>query len=246
MKSFFNNGSSKDLMPELDDVMQLNNTDKNNVVKIKDMILSDKGNWKVIFKKSTNIIYGVGDNFLWKRESVIFKGENNEIYFSNNSNLKKFRFNIIGNNNKIFIGSETALTGVVAISGQGRQLIVGDKTTFHDVAIFIKDGCDVYIGKDCMFSARIEIRTSDGHSILDKSTNKRINRPGNVYIDDHVWLGKEVIVSKGVYIAKNCVVGAKSFVGKSLNDSNCIYAGCPARKVKDNIDWSRKLLPFDD
>ncbi len=97
-----------------------------------------------------------------------------------------------------------------------------------------------------MFSARIEIRTSDGHSILDKSTNKRINRPGNVHIDDHVWLGKEVIVSKGVYIVKNCVVGAKSFVGKSLNDSNCIYAGCPARKVKDNIDWSRKLLPFDD
>jgi len=174
------------------------------------------------------------------------QGGNNRVFLSKSSNIKKLRLNIIGNNSKIFVGEGSRLIGDVNIKGNGRCLIVGNNTTFQNVSIIIKEKCDVFVGHDCMFSSRIEIRTSDSHSIFDVETGRRLNKPGNVYIHDHVWLGKDVIVSKGVEISKNCVVGAKSFVNKSLLDSNCLYAGVPAKKIRSNINWTRELLPFDN
>lgn len=97
-----------------------------------------------------------------------------------------------------------------------------------------------------MFSARIEIRTSDSHTIFDIDTKKRLNKPGSVLIGDHVWIGKDVIVSKGVTIAKNSIIGAKSFVSRSLLDENCVYVGAPAKKVKERVGWTRELLSWSD
>lgn len=201
--------------------------------------------WQEIYNDKGNIIYGQDGALLCPVDAIKIKGTNNRVFLSRDSNVKKLIFSIQGNNNKIFIGSATKLAGVASISGRDRKLIISNKTTFHDVAIFIKEQCDVYIGEDCMFSAKIEIRTSDSHSIFELDTQKRINKPGCVYIDDHDWLGKEVIVSKGVYIAKDCIVGAKSFVNKSLLEPNAIYAGCPAKRIRGGVNWTRKLLPFD-
>ena len=55
----------------------------------------------------------------------------------------------------------------------------------------------VTIGDDCMFSTNIFIKPSDGHTIIDKKTNKIINYPKNITIGDHCWLGRDVVVLKG-------------------------------------------------
>lgn len=93
-----------------------------------------------------------------------------------------------------------------------------------------------------MFSSGIFIRNSDEHSIFDKATGERINPAKDITISDRVWLSEGVTVAKGVTIAPDCVVGARSYVGKSLQTPNAIYAGTPAKLVRENVVWHRRLL----
>ncbi len=205
-------------------------------------------NWHLAYSDAfNNKIFSTNESLKFVNPAWMnIKGKNCRIFLAEDSNVSKLKIKIVGNGCKLYFGERTILKGAVCISGHQRSLVIGKNTTFQSVSIFIKEGRDVFIGEDCMFSSRIEIRTSDSHSIYDMDTGKRINRSGNVFINDHVWLGKDVIVSKGVVINKNCVVGAKSFVNKSLLGSNCLYAGVPAKKIRSNINWTRELLPFDN
>ena len=56
---------------------------------------------------------------------------------------------------------------------------------------------------------------------------------GDLFLEENVFLGCNVIVCKGVKIGRNCVVGVGSIVNKDL-DSDCVYAGVPARKVGEH------------
>lgn len=56
---------------------------------------------------------------------------------------------------------------------------------------------------------------------------------GDLFLEENVFLGCNVIVCKGVKIGRNCVVGAGSIVNKDL-PADCVYAGIPARKVGEH------------
>ena len=81
-----------------------------------------------------------------------------------------------------------------------------------------------------MFSSNIAIVTGDSHSILDNN-GKRINPSASISISDHVWVGQKVIITKGVYIAKDCVIGAGAVVTKDIPEYS-VAAGVPAKVVK--------------
>lgn len=55
----------------------------------------------------------------------------------------------------------------------------------------------------------------------------------------YVFIGVEVIILPGVKVGGNVVVAAGSIVTKNL-DSNSVYAGNPARKVKDIHSYIEK------
>lgn len=97
----------------------------------------------------------------------------------------------------------------------------------------------IKIGKDCMFSAGIHIRTDDGHVICQKGTGKVINKGGDVIIGDHVWLCRNVFINKNVSIGNNCIVASGAVVVKGGNDTNVIWGGIPAKIIKKDIDWYR-------
>ena len=107
----------------------------------------------------------------------------------------------------------------------------------------MNDGYEkIFIGKDCLFSWGIKMRTSDGHSVIDLNLDKAVNLPADIYIGDHVWMGEDVKILKGIYIPNNCVLGGFSVITKSFSkkDSNSVIAGFPAKVVKSNITWDRK------
>ncbi len=54
-----------------------------------------------------------------------------------------------------------------------------------------------------------------------------------VVIEDHVWIGFNVAILKGVTIGKGAIIGAGSVVTKDIPD-NCVVYGNPA-KIKRNI-----------
>lgn len=105
------------------------------------------------------------------------------------------------------------------------------------VFVEVKDGVDVIIGKDCLFSWGIVLRTTDHHTIVQKGTHKIINDNKNIIIGDHVWIGSDVKVLKGAVLSDNSVVGTQSIVTGRFDEQNVVIAGIPARIIKRDIDW---------
>ena len=103
------------------------------------------------------------------------------------------------------------------------------------------------IGNDSLFSWGIKIRTSDGHSVVDLDSGMAINMPKNVKIGDRVWVSEDVSFLKGAEIPSDCVVGSRAVVTKAFNQSHCVIAGFPAKIVKENIKWDRRMpTEFND
>lgn len=96
------------------------------------------------------------------------------------------------------------------------------------------------IGDNCLFSWGIKARTSDGHSIVDLSTNRAVNLPKDISIADRVWVGEDVSFLKGSMISSDSVVGSRSVVTKAFESPNVVIAGFPAIVVKENIKWDRR------
>jgi acetyltransferase-like isoleucine patch superfamily enzyme len=70
------------------------------------------------------------------------------------------------------------------------------------------------------------------HQILspDYQNSKEIK------IGNHVWIGENSFILKGVTIGDGAIVAATSVVTKDV-PPRCIVAGNPAQIIRRNIDW---------
>jgi acetyltransferase-like isoleucine patch superfamily enzyme len=93
-----------------------------------------------------------------------------------------------------------------------------------------------------MFSYEIVIRTTDAHSVLDLETRERINKAESISIGNHVWLGAEVMITKGVSLPDDCIVGARSICNRSVDEPHTVIAGIPAKVVKRGVTWDRERI----
>lgn len=180
-----------------------------------------------------------------------------------NSILRNVKFQVRGLNNLVSIGPNVCLTNCqIYVSGNGNRLFISGKgggmqrlefyleddnnvisigrcCTIEGGHFAATEGKSIHIGDDCMFSSDIEIRTGDSHAIYDDSGN-RINQGLDVVVGNHVWIGAHARILKGSNIPKGSVVANSSVVTKQFQQENCVYAGVPATKVKENITWSRE------
>lgn len=144
-----------------------------------------------------------------------------------------------GQGNRILIGENCRITGELIIKGSNQTISIGEGSTFESVYIICLEHCDVTIGRWCMFSRGIEVRTSDAHSLIRKRDGRRLNLAAPVVIGDHVWVGVGALINKGTVIPDDCVVGAKSFVNKTFGEPGVLLVGTPATVVKKGITWNR-------
>lgn len=149
---------------------------------------------------------------------------------------------IIGSNNTVKIGENCHFRGSMIISGDNQTVTIGDRTTTVDVYILCSEGVDVSIGRWCMFSRRIEIRTTDAHAVIDRETGRRVNGAESIHIGDHVWVGVGAIINKGARVPADSIVGALSFVSGKFDEEGVVLAGAPARIVKRGVTWARTRL----
>lgn len=170
----------------------------------------------------------------------ISKNSGNSIIIGDNCSLADCRFLMKGKNNKVKIGNHCALKGVSFwMSGDNNEIVVGDYTTIGQNTEFATlEGTCILIGKDCMFSHDIQVRTSDSHSVLDHDGN-RTNPAKNIHIGNHVWIGLDVLLLKGSEVKDNSVVAARSMVTKPFINEGCLIGGAPAKEIKSEINWSR-------
>ncbi len=146
---------------------------------------------------------------------------------------------ITGNNNRVTIGENCHYRGDILVKGNGQTVSFGDNSTTVNVYILCQENRDVTIGKWCMFSREIEIRTTDAHSVIDRETGRRLNKPASIVVGDHVWVGVGAIINKGAQIPSDSIVGAMSFVNGQFSEEGVIIAGAPGKIVRRGITWNR-------
>ncbi len=102
----------------------------------------------------------------------------------------------------------------------------------------------ISIGQGVVISERVVIRDADNHtiqSIVTETLSEQISaeKPATapVVIQDHVWIGMNVIILKGVTIGEGAVVASGSLVNKDV-PSHSLVAGVPAKVMKTDISWS--------
>ena len=71
--------------------------------------------------------------------------------------------------------------------------------------------------------------------------NKRICKGKTIVVENHVWIGNDVVVLKGVNIGHDSVIGTKSVVSKDV-PNNVIAVRNPARVVKEGVNWNKNWL----
>ena len=49
------------------------------------------------------------------------------------------------------------------------------------------------------------------------------------------------MILKGTIIGNGSVVGANSTCCGKYEDESCVYAGSPAKKIRESICWNRKI-----
>ncbi len=117
------------------------------------------------------------------------------------------------------------------------EIIIGDYCLIAP-GVKISAAKSVRLGDNCMLAANVVISDSDWHGIYNRIRPFRCTR--SVVIENNVWLGERVIITKGVTIGENSVIGAGSVVTRDV-PANSIAAGNPARVIK-TINPQRRML----
>lgn len=160
------------------------------------------------------------------------------------SRLKDCSFEIVGDS-RVCIGDGCNIRGLhMLVYGDGSSISIGNNvrvnaSTSSPVVMNAFNGTHIIIGNECLFSNGIEIHTTDYHSILTLE-GELINRPQDVVLSDHVWVGLRSVILKGVHIAPDSVIGAGSIVTKSFDEANTVICGNPAKCCKSEIYWNIK------
>jgi len=125
-----------------------------------------------------------------------------------------------------------------------------DKNSRFQENIYISNGKNVSIGKNCQINENVFIQgasignyvmiaanvsfittkhnfTSKKIPMIDQGREKYINP----IIEDDVWIGRGSIILPGVKISKGCIIGAGAVVTKDT-DEYSIYGGVPAKLIR--------------
>ena len=171
--------------------------------------------------------------------TIRITGQRNSLIIGDRCRLHDLKILLAGNDLRVEISNDCLLRGKIKLEDTGSQVIIGAGTTMENAYLGAYEGAGVLIGKDCMLSDQVGIRTGDMHSIVDAATGVRLNPSQSVTIEPHVWLCRGTTVLKGCTIGANTVVGGFSIVTRSL-PAGVLAAGSPAQAIRHGIQWQRE------
>ena len=187
----------------------------------------------------------IGPNAYARGTAIGIAGDGNVVHVDERVTLPgrrlgRFAWRISGNANTLLIGKHCSLAPRIDFEGDGGTVDIGAGTTCFSGMINVREGSTISIGADCMFASGWWIADSDMHTIYDRSTGNRLNPGADIIIEEHVWLTQGVLIMKGSHIGKGAVIGANALVSGVIPAHSLAY-GTPARVVRKDIHWERKL-----
>lgn len=157
---------------------------------------------------------------------------NSYLGYNENKSVKianKSKRSYINNSGTIIFGNTVRIHKGFGIDVSGK-LSIGDETYINPDSIIVCHN-EISIGSHCAISWNVTIMDDDLHNI---STNEKRNN--NITIEDHVWIGANVFITKGVTIGNGSIIAAGTIVTKDV-PSNVLFAGNPGKVVKENTKW---------
>lgn len=112
---------------------------------------------------------------------------------------------------------------------RGARVILGSGYINSGVNISVSGSLTV--GHDVAIAENVTIWDADGHEIQDRS-----NGPQPVVIGNHVWIGLNATILKGVTIGDGAVIAAGAVVNRDI-PAGMLAAGVPARPIRP-VAWS--------
>lgn len=116
-----------------------------------------------------------------------------------------------------------------------QNISIGDRVTIRpNTTIMADEFASITIGNDVLIGVGVHMYVND-HKFDDLT--KTIAEQGyfpskNVNIANDVWIGANVIILCGVNVGTHSVIAAGSVVTKDVEPYS-VYAGVPAKKIKD-------------
>lgn len=201
--------------------------------------------WRNLIAKFS---YNMGkDNVILKKggqkvnSCIQINGNGNTVVIEKGAILLNSLIRVIGNNNWVTLKAGSYVSGAeLWVENDGCEIQIGENAFVghHTHLACTEDGSQLLLGRDCMVSSYVQIRTGDSHSILDIE-GQRINYAQSVRIGDHCWIGEGSKILKGVTLDGDDIVATGSIVTKSFG-KNYLIAGVPAKIVKENVTWDKE------
>lgn len=174
--------------------------------------------------------------------SCVSKGKNNFIFCGFRSRIFQ-GVTFTGSNNVVFVGPYCNLTkGVVHVSGDNGIVFVGafTQTVWAQIQLYGSNGL-IFVGEGCHLGDRVVVSNSDAHGIYSAVDGSRVNTDRDIHIGDHVYVGFESRVGKGVTIENGAVVLERSVVSGVLR-GRCLYQGVPATLRASDVEWCAEAI----
>ena len=136
------------------------------------------------------------------------------------------------------VDSFVAYSGCRITINSGAKLTLGSGFINYDSVI--ECFSDISIGHDVVISERVALRDTDNHKVkyleAKNAPPKEHIQTAPIRIGDHVWIGMNVTILKGVTIGDGAIIAAGSVVNKDV-PARCLAAGVPAKVIKTDVTW---------
>lgn len=189
------------------------------------------------------ILLSPGARLTWR--ILVEEGRGNRIVLEEGARVAG-TIAIRGHDNLLHFGAHSRWSGRILMRGAGQRFAFGARSTCMGATALAQEDRDIEIGADCMLSRGIEIRTTDAHAVIARGSGARVNPPASVRIGDHVWIGLDALIGKGVEIAPDCIIAARSVVVRPCAERGVALGGVPARILRRGVTWSRDWKPRFD
>jgi acetyltransferase-like isoleucine patch superfamily enzyme len=121
-------------------------------------------------------------------------------------------------------------TGCRVVVDEGAKLQIGSGyMNFNGSIACFKS---IQIGHGVFIADNVTIRDADNHQMLGAGHISA--QP--IAIEDHVWIGMNVTILKGVRVGRGAVIAAGSVVTRDVPPATLV-GGVPAKIIKNDVRW---------
>ena len=113
----------------------------------------------------------------------------------------------------------------------GPGVILGECFLNREVQLDASGTATITIGEGCELGPGTMLTTSH-HEIGPASRRSGVAAPRSIVIERGCWLGARVLVLPGVTVGAGCVLAAGCVANRDC-EPNGLYAGVPARRIRD-------------